>query len=147
LPPHRSSTKPPPGQNPRSTLCVFAHCGAAADALLAELFAGYRQAPPTAAPQPRIGLLNYAYDNSHLTGMDPALLWPGRLIAHRDFDLLTVEEARRLAAALKLPASVVDRISLAELSSGSVEEKSTHPRSLTTASHRSMGFHTILHQT
>lgn len=283
--------------NPRGTLTVYAESGEAADALLSELFAGYRQPPSEGARQPRIGLLNYSYEslsveriaitaqqivprdrvdlyygdgtnewidawvatlnarrygltvitgapgtgkttlirsiahwlaethvfyfmpaarftsvesgeivtfwadenrnsklrkvliledaesvllrrgddnrekvatllnltdgmlgdalglhvvctlNSHLTDMDPALLRPGRLVAHREFDLLTAEEARRLAVALNLPAPATERISLAELLNGPIEEKSAQVPALTGASRRAMGFHTLLPQT
>lgn len=49
--------------------------------------------------------------NSELTDLDPALLRPGRLVAHRDFELLTAEQARELAAALNVPVPSVERTS------------------------------------
>src|SRR3954462_12832879 len=47
--------------------------------------------------------------NSQLADLDPALLRPGRLVAHRDFPLLTVEQARQLATKLGLPEPKGDR--------------------------------------
>lgn len=81
--------------------------------------------------------------NSELADLDPALLRPGRLVAHRDFELLTREEAAALAEFLGVPAPDRDRASLAELfnppDSTSFSQPST-PR-------RAMGFHTTLVQT
>jgi hypothetical protein len=77
--------------------------------------------------------------NSDLTDLDPALLRPGRLVAHRDFCLLTSEEAGRLARALGLNAPVGDQVSLAELFN-SPSSRSINPR----GSHRVMGFHAHL---
>lgn len=55
--------------------------------------------------------------NSDLADLDPALLRPGRLVAHREFKRLTAAEARRLAASLDLPDPESDdgKISLAEV--------------------------------
>jgi hypothetical protein len=83
--------------------------------------------------------------NSELAELDPALLRPGRLVAHRDFELLTAEEARRLAEFLGVIAPSTDRVSLAELfnqpsSSASSVIRQTAPR-------RAMGFHTVFKQT
>jgi hypothetical protein len=78
--------------------------------------------------------------NSELADLDPALLRPGRLVAHRDFDLLTNDEACRLAAVLNLPMPSGERISLAELFNAAESARSVHratPR-------RAMGFHTAL---
>jgi hypothetical protein len=76
--------------------------------------------------------------NSELADLDPALLRPGRLVAHRDFDLLNAEEAGRLAAALDLAPPSAERISLAELFNPAPTRHSTR---------RAMGFHATLHQT
>jgi hypothetical protein len=81
--------------------------------------------------------------NSELADLDPALLRPGRLVAHRDFDLLTRDEACRLAAALSLPTPSVDRVSLAEL----FNSAQPAPVSPAKSNRRAMGFHTLLHQT
>lgn len=80
--------------------------------------------------------------NSDLADLDPALLRPGRLVAHRDFDLLTNEEACRLADVLKLPAPSSERVSLAELFNPS-ESTPSAPRR---PARRAMGFHTTSHQ-
>lgn len=84
--------------------------------------------------------------NSELSDLDPALLRPGRLVAHRDFELFNAAEARRLAAHLGVAAPALDRISLAELINGSATETATPP-SRATSPRRTMGFHTVLHQT
>jgi ATPase family associated with various cellular activities (AAA) len=81
--------------------------------------------------------------NSELADLDPALLRPGRLVAHRDFELLTTEEARRLASVLGMSAPRGDRVSLAELFNHSDSPSSTRPAS----PRRSMGFHAVLNQT
>ncbi|HVZ64140.1 MAG TPA: AAA family ATPase [Opitutaceae bacterium] len=76
--------------------------------------------------------------NSDLGDLDPALLRPGRLVAHRDFDLLDNEEARRLAQALNLPAPVGDRVSLAEV----FNPDPFGPAASRSSARRAMGFHT-----
>lgn len=81
--------------------------------------------------------------NSELADLDPALLRPGRLVAHRDFDLLTAAEARRLAAVLGVPAPGGDRVSLAELFNQSNAPSVARPAS----PRRAMGFHATLQQT
>jgi hypothetical protein len=81
--------------------------------------------------------------NSDLADLDPALLRPGRLIAHRDFDLLTNVEARRLAVELRLPMPSADHVSLAELFNP-VQPAGTTSRP---SPRRTMGFHTVLRQT
>jgi hypothetical protein len=81
--------------------------------------------------------------NSELADLDPALLRPGRLVAHRDFDLLNNEEACRLAKVLNVPAPSGDRISLAQL----FNPAQSTPASSRTSRRRAMGFHTVLHQT
>ena len=81
--------------------------------------------------------------NSELADLDPALLRPGRLVAHRDFDLLSNEEACRLAAALNLPPPVGDRVSLAEL----FNSNQPTPSSSRGSARRTVGFHTTLRQT
>jgi SpoVK/Ycf46/Vps4 family AAA+-type ATPase len=78
--------------------------------------------------------------NSELTELDPALLRPGRLVGHRDFDLLTNEEACRLAVTLNLPAPSAEHISLAEL----FNPAQAAPTSARGANRRSMGFHTLI---
>jgi hypothetical protein len=80
--------------------------------------------------------------NSELADLDPALLRPGRLVAHRDFDLLDAAEARRLAEALGLLAPTAERISLAEFFNPAATSP-IHPRT----ARRAMGFHAVLHQT
>jgi len=77
--------------------------------------------------------------NCDLTDIDPALLRPGRLVAHRDFCPLTAERARRLAETLGLPQPEGDSVSLAEIfnPSKSAIEVAPPPR-------RSLGFHTLL---
>ena len=77
--------------------------------------------------------------NSDLTDIDPALLRPGRLVAHRDFCLLTGEEAGRLARVLGLNEPTAAQVSLAELFNPP-SSRSTSP----SAPRRTMGFHTIL---
>lgn len=79
--------------------------------------------------------------NSDLADLDPALLRPGRLVAHRDFDLLSGEEARRLAAALGIPEPRGDRISLAELFNPQNEGTFVPP-----ARRKALGFHAVLQQ-
>ncbi len=79
--------------------------------------------------------------NSELADLDPALLRPGRLIAHRDFDLLDAVEARRLAAALGLPAPTAERVSLAELFNPGSTVAEIPP-----ARRKALGFHTLLQQ-
>jgi len=77
--------------------------------------------------------------NSELADLDPALLRPGRLVAHRDFDLLTSEEACRLATALNLPTPTGDRVSLAEL----FNFTGAAPIPSRTSNRRAMGFHAV----
>jgi hypothetical protein len=77
--------------------------------------------------------------NSDLTDLDPALLRPGRLIAHRDFRPLTPDEARRLAEALGLDAPAAAPVSLAEIFNPA-SSSCIAPRH----GHRVMGFHAAL---
>ena len=77
--------------------------------------------------------------NSELADLDPALLRPGRLVAHRDFELLTADQARELAEMLKVPAPRGDRVSLAELFNPSDSPSFARPAS----PRRTMGFHTV----
>jgi hypothetical protein len=79
--------------------------------------------------------------NSELAELDPALLRPGRLVAHRDFDLLTRDEARRLAELLGLAVPPGECVSLAELFN-----HSHSPNSRPNSPRRAMGFHTTLLQ-
>ena len=81
--------------------------------------------------------------NSELADLDPALLRPGRLVAHRDFELLTNHEARQLARLLGAPAPDGDRVSLAELFNPSNSPTISRPAS----PRRAMGFHAALSQT
>lgn len=82
--------------------------------------------------------------NSELADLDPAVLRPGRLIAHRDFDLLTADEARQLAAALGLPPPASDeRISLAEF----FNRRGPSSEAPAPSRRRSIGFHTSLQNT
>lgn len=81
--------------------------------------------------------------NSEIADLDPALLRPGRLVAHRDFELLTGDEARRLAEVVGVPAPAGERVSLAELFNRS--NAPTPPGAA--PSRRAMGFHTLLPQT
>lgn len=81
--------------------------------------------------------------NSDLADIDPALLRPGRLVAHREFELLTPEEACRLAALLGVPLpSSEKRIALADIFNGDRLKSPGRPSAA-----RAMGFHTILNQT
>lgn len=75
--------------------------------------------------------------NCDLTDLDPALLRPGRLVAHREFRPLAADCARRLAAKAGVPAPVGD-VTLAELfnSDKPAVEVPAAPR-------RSLGFHTL----
>ncbi|HXC01996.1 MAG TPA: AAA family ATPase [Opitutaceae bacterium] len=77
--------------------------------------------------------------NSDLTDLDPALLRPGRLIAHREFRALTPDEAGHLAKALGLDAPAAAPVSLAELFNPA-SSKSISPCS----PRRVMGFHAAL---
>lgn len=84
--------------------------------------------------------------NSELAELDPALLRPGRLVAHRDFELLTKEEAVALAQALGVPVPDGDRVSLAEIfNHGTTDSPVASTR--TTRPKRAMGFHVALSQT
>ncbi|HSY54661.1 MAG TPA: AAA family ATPase [Opitutaceae bacterium] len=77
--------------------------------------------------------------NSDLTDLDPALLRPGRLIAHRDFRPLTPDEAGRLAETLGLNTPAAAPVSLAELFNPA-SSSCIAPR----YGHRVMGFHAAL---
>lgn len=68
--------------------------------------------------------------NSDLTDIDPALLRPGRLVAHRDFELLTEDEASRLAASLDLPLpeGIDGKIALAEIFNSALSNSAIAPR-------------------
>lgn len=77
--------------------------------------------------------------NCELADLDPALLRPGRLVAHRDFDLLDAHEVRRLAAALGLQVPAADRASLAELFNAGNSSVETTP-----SRRKQLGFHTTL---
>lgn len=79
--------------------------------------------------------------NSNLSDVDPALLRPGRLMAHRDFTLLTPADACRLAERLGLPRPKATRVSLAEL----LNPAAVEPREARNS--RELGFHTRLLQT
>lgn len=77
--------------------------------------------------------------NSELTDLDPALLRPGRLVAHRDFCPLSAEDAGRLAAVLGLDAPDAAPVSLAEIfnPAGGKSMSPCTPR-------RVMGFHATI---
>lgn len=47
--------------HPRGTLGLYAETPARAEALMAELLAGYRRLEPVAGPQARLGILNHSY--------------------------------------------------------------------------------------
>lgn len=81
--------------------------------------------------------------NSELADLDPALLRPGRLVAHRDFELLTAEEATRLGTLLGVAAPSAERVSLAEM----FNQDAATSRVRATSPRRTMGFHTTLNQT
>lgn len=81
--------------------------------------------------------------NSELADLDPALLRPGRLVAHSDFELLGAAQAGELAALLGLAAPSGDRISLAELFNPATAPAFARPAS----PRRVMGFHASPHQT
>lgn len=80
--------------------------------------------------------------NCELAELDPALLRPGRLVAHREFEPLTREEAARLAAVLGVAPPAGDRVSLAELFSAKAPPAEARPAS--SRPRRSIGFHTLL---
>lgn len=80
--------------------------------------------------------------NSDLADLDSALLRPGRLVAHRDFELLTNAEAHRLAAILKVPVPNRDRVSLAEL----FNPTEVAPSTKRTSTRRAMGFYAAAQQ-
>lgn len=85
--------------------------------------------------------------NSELADLDPALLRPGRLVAHRDFALLDAAEAAKLADVLGVPVQTEDRISLAELFNGGGAGGSPAVLSHSTSPRRAMGFHTLIQNT
>lgn len=79
--------------------------------------------------------------NSDLTDIDPALLRPGRLVAHRDFDLLNATEACRLARALGLPEpDDGEPIALAEL----FARRDTATVAAPATRRKTVGFHTLI---
>jgi energy-coupling factor transporter ATP-binding protein EcfA2 len=82
--------------------------------------------------------------NCELAELDPALLRPGRLIAHREFELLTAEEAQRLAAVLGVVAPEGDRVALAELFNPSATDSPMSSHHASPSRRRTMGFHTLL---
>lgn len=73
--------------------------------------------------------------NCELADLDPALLRPGRLIAHREVGRLSVNEARQLAAHLDRPAPA-GPATLAEIMHGSIQP-TVPPR----PAQRRLGFH------
>lgn len=82
--------------------------------------------------------------NSELTELDPALLRPGRLIAHRDFALLTAEDARKLAEHLGVAVPRGDRVALADFfnpPNAPAIARSAAPR------RKTLGFHAAFPQT
>ncbi|HEY1108113.1 MAG TPA: AAA family ATPase [Opitutaceae bacterium] len=78
--------------------------------------------------------------NSELADLDPALLRPGRLVAHRDFELLDATDARALALHLGVPVPRGDRVSLAEFFNQPDSPSSARPGT----PRRAMGFHAAL---
>jgi len=81
--------------------------------------------------------------NSDLADIDPALLRPGRLVARRDFRLLSATEARRLASVLGLPAPEVaegGEISLAEIFNPATDTPRAAAITGSQASRRIVGF-------
>ena len=84
--------------------------------------------------------------NGQLEDLDPALLRPGRLIAHREFGLLTSAEAHRLAAHLELPPPDHDRpATLAEVTNPPLPD-GPNTDTGTGARRRLLGFHSNLTQ-
>lgn len=75
--------------------------------------------------------------NSDLADLDPALLRPGRLVAHRDFELLDRSEAQKLAGHLRVPAPAGERVSLAEF----FNQPGGASFARSTPTGRTMGFH------
>jgi hypothetical protein len=59
--------------------------------------------------------------NCEARELDPALLRPGRLVAHRHFDRMKQERAERLAASLGRTLPTAEDYSLAEVFSGQIE--------------------------
>jgi hypothetical protein len=74
--------------------------------------------------------------NCDLADLDPALLRPGRLVAHRDFGPLPLAEARRLAVHLKRPLPDAPA-TLAEIANPGSKVAPAAPR-------RQLGFHATL---
>lgn len=85
--------------------------------------------------------------NSELADLDPALLRPGRLLAHHDFALLDAAEAAKLAEVLGVSVQTEDRISLAELFNGGGAGGSPAVLPHSTSPRRAMGFHTLIQNT
>lgn len=81
--------------------------------------------------------------NSELADLDPALLRPGRLVAHRDFELLTADEAIHLSQLLGVRPPGGERVSLAEIFNQRGAPSFARPSS----SRRAMGFHTAFQNT
>ena len=78
--------------------------------------------------------------NGELSELDPALLRPGRLIAHREFCPLNPAEARRLAAHLKVAAPAHDEpATLAEITNP--PDQANDLAASLSRSGRAMGFH------
>ncbi|MCF3650035.1 AAA family ATPase [Synoicihabitans lomoniglobus] len=79
--------------------------------------------------------------NGELADLDPALLRPGRLIAHREFGPLTPAEARRLAAHLELTPPDHDRpATLAEVTNPPIPDGPVKGTAIG-GPRRSLGFH------
>jgi hypothetical protein len=75
--------------------------------------------------------------NCELADLDPALLRPGRLVAHRDFAALPLAEARRLATHLQRPLPEAPATLAEIVNPGERVAATATPR-------RSLGFHTAL---
>lgn len=79
--------------------------------------------------------------NSDLLDLDPALLRPGRLVAHREFRPLAKKDACLLAGKLGLPIPDGEEASLADLFNAN------HPKiAVEVPKRRSLGFHTLIEQ-
>lgn len=84
--------------------------------------------------------------NGELADLDPALLRPGRLIAHREFGALSAAEARRLAQHLGVSPPAHDGpATLAEITNPPHPELPTNTLSLRPGN-RPLGFHSNLTQ-
>jgi hypothetical protein len=81
--------------------------------------------------------------NGELADLDPALLRPGRLVAHREFELLTNDEAAALAKLIGVPSPRGERVSLAEIFNPAGNASFAAP----SRPKRAMGFHATVQHT